>query len=108
MSKSEQQLPSLRVKSSKDLRRIKTFIKQKKVGEGQENEIIFSSEEMLKIWKSLFYCLWWKDKVGPQQELIAKLVEIFEDFNNKRSAMFFVQVFWQTMCREWVGVDRLR
>ncbi|XP_032132645.1 ribosomal RNA processing protein 1 homolog B isoform X2 [Sapajus apella] len=48
----------------------------------------FSQEELLKIWKGLFYCMWVQD-----EPLLQNL---------------FIQTFWQTMNREWKGIDRLR
>ncbi|ELV10334.1 Ribosomal RNA processing protein 1 like protein A [Tupaia chinensis] len=43
----------------------------------------FTHDELLKVWKGLFYCMWMQDKP-------------------------LVQTFWQTMNREWAGIDRLR
>uniref|UniRef100_A0A3Q4I506 Ribosomal RNA processing protein 1 homolog B-like n=1 Tax=Neolamprologus brichardi TaxID=32507 RepID=A0A3Q4I506_NEOBR len=56
----------------------------------------FSGEELLKLWKGLFYCLWMQDKPllqvtpPPPQELS------------------YLRSFLQTMKREWTGIDRLR
>lgn len=68
----------------------------------------FSEEELLKIWKGLFYCMWMQDKPLLQEELssnISKLIHIIEDMEARH---LFIQTFWQTMNREWNGIDRLR
>ncbi|KAJ6667646.1 hypothetical protein lerEdw1_016767 [Lerista edwardsae] len=68
----------------------------------------FSQEELLKIWKGLFYCMWMQDKPLLQEELsnnISQLIHIIEDMEARH---LFIQTFWQTMNREWNGIDRLR
>ncbi|XP_066478515.1 ribosomal RNA processing protein 1 homolog B [Tiliqua scincoides] len=68
----------------------------------------FSEEELLKIWKGLFYCMWMQDKPLLQEELsnnISQLIHIFDDMETRH---LFIQTFWQTMNREWNGIDRLR
>ncbi|GAB5576218.1 ribosomal RNA processing protein 1 homolog A [Prionailurus iriomotensis] len=50
----------------------------------------FTHDELLKVWKGLFYCMWMQDKALLQAQHL------------------FLQTFWQTMNREWTGIDRLR
>uniref|UniRef100_A0A8C6JEJ1 Uncharacterized protein n=1 Tax=Melopsittacus undulatus TaxID=13146 RepID=A0A8C6JEJ1_MELUD len=59
----------------------------------------FSQEELLKIWKGLFYCMWMQDK-----PLLQILIENSENYHRR----LFIQTFWQTMNREWNGIDSLR
>ncbi|NXX32045.1 RRP1B protein, partial [Nicator chloris] len=68
----------------------------------------FSQEELLKIWKGLFYCMWMQDKPLLQEELAANISELIHVFQNTEARHLFIQTFWQTMNREWNGIDHLR
>ena len=63
--------------------------------------------EMAKIWKALFYCMWHSDKPKVQSELADRLGGLVHAMPGSRAALF-AKVFWATMMREWVGIDRLR
>ncbi|XP_015491643.1 ribosomal RNA processing protein 1 homolog B isoform X2 [Parus major] len=68
----------------------------------------FSQDEMLKIWKGLFYCMWMQDKPLLQEELAANISQLIHMFQNTEAQHLFIQTFWQTMNREWNGIDNLR
>ncbi|XP_041343820.1 ribosomal RNA processing protein 1 homolog B [Pyrgilauda ruficollis] len=68
----------------------------------------FSLEELLKIWKGLFYCMWMQDKPLLQEELAANISQLIHVFQNTETRHLFIQTFWQTMNREWNGIDNLR
>ncbi|NXO87313.1 RRP1B protein, partial [Sitta europaea] len=68
----------------------------------------FSHEELLKIWKGLFYCMWMQDKPLLQEELAANMSQLIHVFQNTEARHLFIQTFWQTMNREWNGIDNLR
>ncbi|NXR78041.1 RRP1B protein, partial [Pycnonotus jocosus] len=68
----------------------------------------FSQEELLKIWKGLFYCMWMQDKPLLQEELAASISQLIHVFQNTEARHLFIQTFWQTMNREWNGIDNLR
>ncbi|NXF74360.1 RRP1B protein, partial [Sclerurus mexicanus] len=68
----------------------------------------FSQEELLKIWKGLFYCMWMQDKPLLQEELAANISQLIHAFQNTEAQHLFLQTFWQTMNREWNGIDNLR
>nr|XP_030139253.3 ribosomal RNA processing protein 1 homolog B isoform X1 [Taeniopygia guttata] len=68
----------------------------------------FSQEELLKIWKGLFYCMWMQDKPLLQEELAANISQLMHVFQNTETRHLFIQTFWQTMNREWNGIDNLR
>lgn len=63
--------------------------------------------ELKKIWKGLFYCVWHSDKVPVQADLIERLASVPEKLDTSLSLQFF-KVFLVTMRREWAGIDRLR
>ncbi|KAM6314331.1 ribosomal RNA processing protein 1 homolog B [Podargus strigoides] len=68
----------------------------------------FSQEELLKIWKGLFYCMWMQDKPLLQEELAGNISQLISVIQNTETRHLFIQSFWQTMNREWNGIDNLR
>jgi len=67
------------------------------------------SEDYLKLWKALFYCLWYSDKVPVQQELVFKIARLTRLLHGDlKLAVLFLRTFFQTMYREWMGLDHLR
>ncbi|NWR77466.1 RRP1B protein, partial [Centropus unirufus] len=68
----------------------------------------FSQDELLKIWKGLFYCMWMQDKPLLQEELADNIAQLIHVFQNAEARHLFIQTFWQTMNREWNGLDGLR
>uniref|UniRef100_A0A2D4LSF1 Uncharacterized protein n=1 Tax=Micrurus spixii TaxID=129469 RepID=A0A2D4LSF1_9SAUR len=74
----------------------------------QSLEGCFSQEELLKIWKGLFYCMWMQDKPLLQEELSNNISQLIHLIKNMDTRHLFIQTFWQTVNREWNGLDRLR
>ncbi|XP_049730936.1 ribosomal RNA processing protein 1 homolog A [Elephas maximus indicus] len=68
----------------------------------------FTHEELLKVWKGLFYCMWMQDKPLLQEELGRTISQLLHAFQTTEAQHLFLQTFWQTMNREWTGIDRLR
>ncbi|XP_051464594.1 ribosomal RNA processing protein 1 homolog B isoform X2 [Apus apus] len=68
----------------------------------------FSQDELLKIWKGLFYCMWMQDKPLLQEELAGNISQLIHVIQNTEARHLFIQTFWQTMNREWNGIDNLR
>ncbi|XP_028360591.1 ribosomal RNA processing protein 1 homolog A [Phyllostomus discolor] len=68
----------------------------------------FTHDELLKVWKGLFYCMWMQDKPLLQEELGRTISQLIHAFQTTEAQHLFVQTFWQTMNREWMGIDRLR
>ncbi|XP_016318819.1 ribosomal RNA processing protein 1 homolog A isoform X2 [Sinocyclocheilus anshuiensis] len=68
----------------------------------------FREEELLKIWKGLFYCMWMQDKPLLQEELSTKISRLLHSFRTLDSQFLYLKTFLQTMKREWNGIDRLR
>ncbi|XP_077214753.1 ribosomal RNA processing-like protein [Tasmannia lanceolata] len=66
-----------------------------------------SNDEMIKIWKGLFYCVWHADKQSFQIELINRLSSLLVSLDLPLSIIYF-EVFITTMRREWSGIDYLR
>ncbi|XP_066891300.1 ribosomal RNA processing protein 1 homolog B isoform X2 [Kogia breviceps] len=68
----------------------------------------FSQEELLKIWKGLFYCMWVQNEPLLQEELATTISQLIHVVNNSEAQHLFIQTFWQTVNREWPDVDGLR
>ncbi|XP_064799955.1 ribosomal RNA processing protein 1 homolog B-like isoform X2 [Oncorhynchus masou masou] len=68
----------------------------------------FEGDELLKLWKGLFYCLWMQDKPLLQEELSNQISGLIHSFQNIQSQFMFLETFLQTVKREWTGIDRLR
>ncbi|XP_067372566.1 ribosomal RNA processing protein 1 homolog B-like isoform X2 [Channa argus] len=92
---------SVRTKAIRKLRKYISVRSQKGTGG-------FTGDELLKLWKGLFYCLWMQDKPLLQEELsnqISSLIHRFHDFDGQ---LLYLETFLQTFKREWTGIDRLR
>ena len=79
-----------------------------------------------KLWKGLYYAMWFSDKPRPQQRLANKLGELFilyfdandneigKDGNdveltvNDKAFIKFSKAFWKILCIEWFNIDRYR
>ncbi|XP_059199578.1 ribosomal RNA processing protein 1 homolog B-like isoform X2 [Centropristis striata] len=89
---------------TKALKKLRKYINVRShIGTGS-----FTADELLKLWKGLFYCLWMQDKPLLQEELsnqISNLIHIFHDLDGQ---MLYLESFLQTVKREWTGIDRLR
>ncbi|KAF8544317.1 hypothetical protein BDD12DRAFT_915508 [Trichophaea hybrida] len=67
----------------------------------------FTKTDLLKLWKGLFYCFWLSDRPRPQQALANDLAELLSPMNEANSVTFY-RAFWETITREWSGIDVLR
>ncbi|XP_076854551.1 uncharacterized protein rrp1 [Brachyhypopomus gauderio] len=92
---------STRTKALKTLRKYISLRSQKVEGG-------FSSADLLKIWKGLFYCLWMQDKPLLQEELSDQISRLMHSFCTTDSQLLYFETFLQTLKREWNGIDRLR
>ncbi|KAL8278830.1 hypothetical protein RQP46_008701 [Phenoliferia psychrophenolica] len=77
--------------------------------------------DMAKLWKGVFYCFWMSDKPLVQQALANDLALLTLAVRPKvkagrptgrvarvKSALSYLQGFWDAIVREWSGLDRLR
>ncbi|KAK2143134.1 hypothetical protein LSH36_874g01061 [Paralvinella palmiformis] len=65
-------------------------------------------DDLIKIWKGLHYCMWMSDKPLVQEELARTISDLIHCFPHFPQALLFVDTFFETECREWFGIDRLR
>ncbi|CAN2387808.1 ribosomal RNA processing [Pristimantis euphronides] len=68
----------------------------------------FTLDEFCKIWKGLFYCMWMQDKPLMQEELAIAMSQLVHALQTRATQNLFIRSFWQTITREWEGIDRLR
>lgn len=69
----------------------------------------FTQDNFSRIWKGLYYNMWYSDKPLVQEELaeqLGKLMECFE--GNLEYSVNFFGAFLSTMCIEWFGIDQWR
>ncbi|XP_061361548.1 uncharacterized protein LOC133305364 isoform X2 [Gastrolobium bilobum] len=64
-------------------------------------------DDIKKLWKGLFYCVWHADKPVFQAELIDRLSSLLLAVDLSLSVQYF-STFLLTMRREWSGIDALR
>lgn len=65
-------------------------------------------QDFLKLWKALFYCMWHSDKPLVQHELAAQIAQLVHATPTFETAELLLKTFWQTMAREWQGIDHHR
>ncbi|XP_051939018.1 ribosomal RNA processing protein 1 homolog A-like isoform X4 [Hippocampus zosterae] len=89
---------------TKALKKLKKYInvRSQKLTDG------FTSEEMLKLWKGLFYCLWMQDKPLLQEELSNSVCTLIHTFHDIDGQLLYLESSLKTFKREWTGIDRLR
>ncbi|XP_061548802.1 ribosomal RNA processing protein 1 homolog B-like [Phycodurus eques] len=68
----------------------------------------FTSEELLKLWKGLFYCLWMQDKPLLQEDLSDSISALMHSFHDINGQLLYLDSCLKTFKREWTGIDRLR
>ncbi|GFY88810.1 hypothetical protein Acr_06g0007500 [Actinidia rufa] len=64
-------------------------------------------DDMKKMWKGLFYCVWHADKAPIQADLIDRLSSLLLSLPLPLS-LHYLSAFFLTIRREWPGIDSLR
>ncbi|XP_049583024.1 ribosomal RNA processing protein 1 homolog B isoform X2 [Syngnathus scovelli] len=91
----------IRTKALKKLKKY-IYVRSQKATDG------FTREEMLKLWKGLFYCLWMQDKPLLQEELSNSVSTLIHTFHDVNGQLLYLECSLKTFKREWNGIDRLR
>lgn len=68
----------------------------------------FSEEDMMKLWKGLYYFFWMCDKPLVQEDMADEISKIIHCFQKPEYTFLYIDTFLQTMSREWFGIDRYR
>ncbi|KAI5675322.1 hypothetical protein M9H77_06272 [Catharanthus roseus] len=66
-----------------------------------------SEDDMKRLWKGLFYCIWHSDKAAAQALLINRLSSLLLALDPLLALQYF-DTFLLTLRREWNGIDHLR
>lgn len=61
--------------------------------------------EMLKLWKALYHCYWYSDKLAYQTELCVKLSGLIDEFRDEDMKYLYCKTFFMTLMREWHNID---
>lgn len=64
--------------------------------------------EMEKLWKGLYYSMWYCDKPIPQQNLAGNLGNLFSEVIPENKLEVFHEAFWVVMIKEWPSLDKWR
>ncbi|KAH6916987.1 ribosomal RNA processing protein [Coprinopsis sp. MPI-PUGE-AT-0042] len=101
-------LPLGKVLASTEKKTRDKAIKNLSVFLSQSGDHAISKYEMDKLWKGIFYCFWMSDKPLVQQALASELAELLLTIPSDAESIAFLRRFWETIVREWNGIDRLR
>ncbi|KAF9502356.1 Nop52-domain-containing protein [Pleurotus eryngii] len=100
--------PLAKYLASTDKRTRDKSIKKLSVFLSESSENALPKEDMDKLWKGIFYCFWMSDKPLVQQALADELAELVLMITTTSQSLAFLRGFWETIVREWSGIDRLR
>ncbi|MBW0463143.1 hypothetical protein O181_002858 [Austropuccinia psidii MF-1] len=88
----------------------------------EADDLRMDTLELAKLYKGLFYCYWMSDKPLVQQDLAKELAQLclvvrprkahshsaLAQVLTTQAALSFWKGFWETLSREWHGVDKHR
>ncbi|ODV83287.1 hypothetical protein CANARDRAFT_238361 [[Candida] arabinofermentans NRRL YB-2248] len=64
--------------------------------------------EYQKLWKGLYYTMWFSDRPRPQQRLAKDISSLFTCISTTSNFTLFVKSFWDIICKEWPELDQWR
>lgn len=70
--------------------------------------LAFSEDELMKLWKGLFYCMWMSDKPLIQEDLAETISGLIHCVVDRKLGLKFISVALRTMARDWSGIDTWR
>ncbi|CAF1360156.1 unnamed protein product [Adineta steineri] len=68
----------------------------------------FSYDDLIKIWKGLYYNMWMADKPVLQDQLALQISSWIHEFRDNDQARLYIDAGFATFAREWWGIDRWR
>lgn len=75
---------------------------------GSRNAAKLDKLEMEKLWKGLYFSMWFCDRPGPQERLAESLGLLYSSHIALSAFPRFVEAFWVIMIREWPTIDQWR
>lgn len=85
----------------KSLEALKKFLKSRSSAQ-------LSLLEMEKLWRGLYFLMWYCDKSGPQEALAEDLGSLYSETIALDRLSTFHEAFWAIMVKEWPGIDQWR
>jgi len=68
----------------------------------------FTEDELLKLWKGLFYCMWMSDKPLIQEDLAETIASLIHSVQDRATGLLFYSISIRTLARDWAGIDTWR
>lgn len=68
----------------------------------------FTDQDIMHLWKGLFFCMWMSDKPLTQEKLAENLASLLHCFDKKDVSIRFYGAFLKIMGKEWFGIDQWR
>nr|XP_023013538.1 ribosomal RNA processing protein 1 homolog [Leptinotarsa decemlineata] len=75
--------------------------------ENRSKTMPFTNEDLQRIWKGLFYCMWMSDKPLVQEDCANKIAKLVHMPTLDASLLFF-RAGMTILANEWFGIDQLR
>lgn len=64
--------------------------------------------DMEKLWKGLYFAMWFSDKPKPQENLAESLAKLFSEVIPIDKVSTFHEAFWVIIIKEWPSIDQWR
>jgi len=87
------------------LKKLRNYLEIKSKN-GEDNGL--SDNDMIKIWKGLWYCMYMSDKMLIQEELAEHIASLIHNLQNSKDKQCFTKAAFLTFGREWNGIDTFR
>ncbi|XP_065346916.1 ribosomal RNA processing protein 1 homolog A isoform X2 [Cloeon dipterum] len=68
----------------------------------------FTKEDLMMLWRGLFYCMWNSDKPLVQEQLCEDMGSLVHCILNDKDVMLFIDGFLSTLRYEWTYIDNYR
>ncbi|XP_041841978.1 ribosomal RNA processing protein 1 homolog A-like [Melanotaenia boesemani] len=68
----------------------------------------FTFDELLRLWRGLFYCSWKQDKPQLQEKWLNQISTLIHSFHGIVRQLLYLKSFLHTFKREWTDIDRLQ
>ncbi|XP_017777405.1 PREDICTED: ribosomal RNA processing protein 1 homolog [Nicrophorus vespilloides] len=72
----------------------------------EKSNYSLQEDELLVLWKGLFYSMWMSDKLLIQEECAENIAHLIHKLQDNQ--LIFFKCGLKTLCNEWFGIDQLR
>ncbi|CAF1256724.1 unnamed protein product [Rotaria magnacalcarata] len=95
---------SSKAQRTKAIERLKSWINARTLNSAS----FFTYDDLIKIWKGLYYNMWMADKPILQEQLATEISSWIHEFRDNDQACLYIDAGFATFAREWWGIDRWR